>query len=268
MTETFHNLSIRTKLKLLALVIVALTAALGLYGYLLLDGNARKTAELQSGVLSHDDVVSSFQDATMQSIADLYRLTSTASSESNAAKIETLAKDVTTHLTALDSSLGSVKMAMAGEGYADATIKSFAELVSAYVKRGKDVSDMATSDAATATGMMTGTRQRYEAMAMSLTDVVAALAKQKQATLTAIAADMRQGEMVFALSLAVIIAAALGLSFFLGQLIAEPLSAITDVLASLSQGDHAIHVDDKGRSDEVGKLTTATIRLRDQLAEA
>ena len=268
MTETFHNLSIRTKLKLMALAIVTLTAALGLYGYLLLDGNARKTTELQTGVISRDDLVAGFHDATTQSIANLYRLTSIASSESNAAKIDERSKEVTSDLVKLETGLVGVKEAIAKEGYTNAQIQTFAGLIAAYVKRGKDVADMATSDAATATGMMTGTRQRFEAMSSSLDQVVVTLTKHKANSLTTIAGDMHQGETVFALSLAVIIGAALWLSFFMGGLIAAPLSAITDVVASLSEGDLSVHVADNGRTDEVGKLTTATIRLRDQLAEA
>jgi methyl-accepting chemotaxis protein len=268
MSNTFQNFSIRTKLKLMALAIVGLTAALGLYGYLLLDGNARKTAELQTGVISRDDIVSDFHDAATLSIAELYRLTSTASSESDTTKIEALAKDVTKELVKLDNGLGGIKVAMAKEGYSSDQVKTFADLVTAYTKRGKDVTDMVAADVATATGMMTGTRQRYAALRNNLDQAVAALSKHKADSLTTIAADMRQGEMVFAISLAVIIATALGLSFVMGSIIATPMTAITDVVESLSRGNLSIAVQDDGRTDEVGKLTTATIRLRDQLADA
>jgi len=268
MNETFQNLSIRTKLKLMALAIVALTAALGLYGYLLLDGNARKAAELEAGVLHHADIVSGFQSKTLRSIADLYRLTSTASNETDTAKVESLAKQVTSGFGSLESSLPGVKDAMAAEDFSPDQIKTFSDLLSAYGKRGKDVADMVTTDVAMATGMMTGTRQRYAAMDETLSKIVSALVAHKNETLTNIRSDMRQGEMVFAISLAVIIAIALGMSFIMGGLIANPLASVTDVLGSLAAGNLTISVNDNGRTDEVGQLTTATVRLRDQLSAA
>jgi len=89
---TAFDFSIRTKLKLMALAIVGLTALLGLYGYFLLDGNARKASGLETGVLRHSDVVADFQNKTLGSMSDLYRLTAIASNESDTGKIEAMAR--------------------------------------------------------------------------------------------------------------------------------------------------------------------------------
>lgn len=268
MGEQFQNLSIRSKLRLLALTIVGLTAAFGVYGFLLLHGNAAKTAALQAGVLQHADTVAKFQDRTADSIADLYRLTSVAGNESDTAKIEALAKTVTDHFNTLQTALANVKDAMMAEGFTDSDIKGFETVLTAYIKRGKDVADMASSDVATATGMMTGTRQRYEAMDTALGKIVTTMAQKKQDTLSAIESDMSSGEMVFAGSLTVIILTALALSFFIGRAISNPLVAITEVLGSLAKGDLTIRVENEDRSDEVGQLAHATVALRDQLIAA
>ena len=264
----FNDLTVRAKLTVLALVIVTLTAGLGLYGWVLLQGNQTKTVELQTGALRNADIVLGFQNKALASVASLYRLTSTASNESDTAKIEALSKASMADFDKLQSSLPAVTTAIAASGVAQGQVQAFGEAVKAYVKRAKDVADMATADAATASGMMMGTRQRYEAMEKSLTAIAAILAEHKQTTLTAISADMSSGQNVFAISVVAIVLAAMGLSFILGKRIAEPLVAMTDVLASLADGNLDVAVPNDGRKDEVGKLASATAVLRDRLNAA
>jgi methyl-accepting chemotaxis protein len=268
MNAFFNDLTVRAKLTLLAVVIVALTAGLGLYGWVLLQGNQQKTVELQTGALRNADIVLAFQNGALSSVASLYRLTSTASTETDTAKIESLSKAGMAEFDKLQAGLPAVTAAMAASGLPQDQTRAFGELLKAYVKRGKDVADMVTGDAATASGMMTGTRQRYEAMDASLKTIAATLAERKQTTLTAISADMQNGQNVFAISLIIIVLTALALSYVLGKRIAGPLTAMTDILTGLADGNLDIAVPDDGRKDEVGKLASATAVLRDRLKAA
>jgi methyl-accepting chemotaxis protein len=262
------DISIRTKLKLLALAIVFLTAALGTYGYILLDGNATKTALMQNGILHDDDVLSDFKIATGDSVRDLYRLASVSSNESDAAKIDGMAKHLMARLDDLNTKFKEVKTSLKAEAFSDDQIQAFETLLSAYVKRAKDTADMANGDAATATGMMTGTRNRFEAMDEALGKLIEAMSQKKSDTLTNIRADMHRGEIIFGISVGVIILIALGLSFYMGHKISDPLSAITGVLGAIAEGNHSITVHGEDRNDEVGHLAKATVTLRNQLYSA
>ncbi len=268
MNAAFNDLTIRAKLTLLAVVIVLLTAGLGIYGWVLLEGNQQKTEDLKTGALHNADVVLAFQSNVLQSVANLYRLTSTASNESDTAKIEALSKGNMADFDKLQADLPAVTGAMTAAGMGQDQVTAFGAALKAYVKRGKDVADMVTGDVATASGMMTGTRQRYETMASALKSITGTLAERKQTTLSAISADMASGQAVFAISLAVIILIALLLSFVLGKRIAAPLAAMTDVLAALAEGNLDIAVPEDGRKDEVGKLAGATATLRQRLRTA
>jgi methyl-accepting chemotaxis protein len=268
MNAAFNDLTIRAKLTLLAIVIVVLTAGLGAYGWMLLEGNEQKTQDLKTGALHHADVVLAYRSDVLHSVANLYRLTSTASNETDTAKIDGLAKNTMSEFDRLAAALPAVTQAMSAAGLKGQQVNAFGEALKAYVKRGKDVADMVTSDVATASGMMTGTRQRYEAMETALNAIAATLATRKQTTLTAIAADMASGQSVFAISLLAIILTALAASLVLGKRIARPLTDMTEVVAALANGDLSITLPDDGRKDEVGRLANATAVLRDRLAAA
>ncbi|GAA0526385.1 methyl-accepting chemotaxis protein [Rhizomicrobium palustre] len=262
------DITIRTKLKLLALVIVGLTAALGVYGYLLLDSNATKTAFMQNGVIHDDDVIGNFQNASDDTVRDLYRLASVAGSESDEKKLEALSTKVQKKFDVFLNSFAQVKASMKAEGFAESEISGFETLLKAYVKRGKDTADMATSDAATSAGMMTGTRQRFEVMDEALAKIITAMTQKKADTLSDIRAGMHRGEVIFAISLCVIIAVALFLSFIMGTRISTPLANIAEVLEKIAEGNRAVVITGQDRRDEVGQLASATLRLREQLTAA
>ena len=176
MNAAFNDLTIRAKLTLLAIVIVVLTAGLGVYGWVLLQGNEQKTEELKAGALHNADVVLAFRSDVLHSVANLYRLTSTASNETDTAKIEAMAKDTTAEFDRLAAGLPPVTQAMAAAGLKTQQVGAFGEAVKTYVKRGKDVADMVTADVATASGMMTGTRERYEVIDQSMAAIASTLA--------------------------------------------------------------------------------------------
>jgi methyl-accepting chemotaxis protein len=268
MSTTFNNLSIRAKLTLMALCIVFLTACLGGYSYFMLDGNREKTSALQNGVLQYADTVNAFKAKTLKSTANVYSLVSTASNESDTAKIEKLAKASMAEFDALQADLAGVQAAATGAGLPETEVKAFGELLSAYVKRGKAVGDMVTSDVPTAAGMLTGTRQRYEAMNTALDAIVARLDETKHSTFASLNATMKSGQNVFLISVVVIIALSMALSWAMANRIAAPLQSVTDVLTALSEGHLDIAVPEDDRSDEVGRLAGATSVLRGRLAAA
>jgi methyl-accepting chemotaxis protein len=268
MSTTFDNLSIRAKLTAMALCIVFFTACLGGYSYFLLDGNREQTSALRNGVLKYVDTVNAFKAKTLKSTANVYSLVSTASNESDTAKIEKLAKDSMAEFDGLQADLPAVQAAAAGAGLDAAEIKAFGELLSAYVKRGKGVGDMVTSDVATAAGMLTGTRQRYEAMNTALDTMVAKLEEAKRSTFVSLNSSMKSGQNVFLISVVVIIGLSMTLSWMMATRIAAPLQSMTDVLTALANGNLDVAVPDDGRSDEVGKLAGATATLRQRLNAA
>jgi methyl-accepting chemotaxis protein len=268
MTRTFNNLSIRAKLAVMAACIVLLTASLGGYAYVLLDNNRQKIVELQQGVIEHESVVDDFKANTLQSMSDLNGLISTASNESDTAKIERLAKRSMANFDALIAGLPKLQTAAQGAGMTADEAKAFGELLPAYAKRGKEAADMATSDVATASGMLTGTRQRYEEMDKQLDKMVAAIDATKSSTFVTLKTSMDTGETIFLVSVAVIIVLSMGLAWLMALRISAPVQAMTDVLASLAEGNLHVTVPDDGRQDEVGKLATATATLRARLYAA
>lgn len=180
LTGIFNNLTVRTKLSLVSLVLVVFTVCLGGYGYFLLGGNQTKLSELQTGALRETDIVRTFQKDALESMSDLYRLTSTASSESDTKKVEELSKETIAYFDTLQGNFAEVKKVMNDTGFSVTQIDDFEKLVVAYVKASKNVADMVASDVATASAWMTGTSLKYKDMSTSLKGVVTALEDRKK----------------------------------------------------------------------------------------
>ena len=81
-------------------------------------------------------------------------------------------------------------------------------------------------------------------------------------------AAQAQSRMHTILSVAVLALITLGLTFWIGRSLSQPILRLTGVTNRIAEGDFAIEVPDRGRRDEVGTLAKAIDVLREHSAEA
>src|SRR5579883_1445795 len=254
MRDVIQNLAVRTKISAVPALVVAVLIALGSYGYLLLSSNQQRLDDLNHGIVSGTFAVAAFQNDALTTVADLYRLTSTAANDTDAAKVSALAKAET----------AAVKKRMAEASVAPADIDALGKALAAYVKAAKNVADMADGDAATALGWMTGAAQKFAAANAILGQIGEDLTRRRNAQIAGIDAEMANGRIIFAAAIAAITVLALLLSLTLGGMIAAPIVAMTRAVTRISGKDYAVEIPALGRRDELGKMAEAIEILKRQ----
>ncbi|HZS84115.1 MAG TPA: HAMP domain-containing methyl-accepting chemotaxis protein [Stellaceae bacterium] len=264
MRDVIQNLAVRTKISAVPALVVAVLIALGSYGYLLLSSNQQRLDDLNHGIVSGTFAVAAFQNDALTTVADLYRLTSTAANDTDAAKVSALAKAETAAIKKLEDGFAAVKTRMAEASVAPADIDALGKALAAYVKAAKNVADMADGDAATALGWMTGAAQKFAAANAILGQIGEDLTRRRNAQIAGIDAEMANGRIIFAAAIAAITVLALLLSLTLGGMIAAPIVAMTRAVTRISGKDYAVEIPALGRRDELGKMAEAIEILKRQ----
>lgn len=266
--EFIGNLRMRAKISLVAVFLIIFIVGLGGYGYWLLTSNQSQLSHVQSGVIKQTDAIIAFQRDSLKSVTALYRLISTANNESDTKKIEAMSADGIKQFDALAAEMKSVKEMLAQAGIPETDTKALDEAFIGYIKRAKDIIDMASGDIATASAWMTGATSKYEAANTKLEQIVTLFEKQKTDAFSGLDARMKTGRSVFAISALVIILLAIGLAFLLGGIVSAPMVAMADTITRMAGKDYAVEVPATEQQDEIGEIARAVLTFQQQLSEA
>jgi methyl-accepting chemotaxis protein len=268
MRRAFDNLTMRAKISAIPVGMIAFLIGLGVYGFLLLIDNQHRLDDLNDGILRQSAAVTDFRRQALQSIAELYRLTSVAANETDDKKLAAMTKAATTSLDAFGARFADVKAAVIEAGVATDRAENLDKAFAAYLKAAKGVADMVEGDAATALGWMTGAARKFADVNAILDELSQRLADQKERRIAAIGAEMVQGREIFAAAIAAIAILAFALSLVLGGVIARPLVALADGVTRIARKDYAVAIPALGRKDELGTMAAAVDILKEQSVKA
>lgn len=267
MIRFFANRTISAKVLAVPSGLIVLLLALGGYAYALLNGNETGVRRLNDTVNEPAISILEFSARARDSLSELYRLTSVAANETDAAKLTKLSKDETARLDAFDTGFGAVKVSLVTASIASAQVQSLEAALAAYVKQAKFVADMAASDAASALSFMTGAQTKFAAMDKELGAVIVTLGSARHQGLTRIHDDMSTGRAVFVSVILATVVVGLVVAVLFGRLISRPILAMTRAMRQIVDGDLTTDIPATDRRDEVGQMAQALLVFRGNAQE-
>ncbi len=266
--QMFNNLSVRTKIFLVPIGMIIFLVILGSYGLLLLSTNQRELVELREGILRQSASVSALHQEALSSITGLYRTVSVAANETDAPKLAKLIGTQKDEMAHMKVTLATAEKSMSDAGLDAGKIAAIESAFDPYQKSAKMVLEMADSDVASATNFMMGAEHKFSSVLALLEDANNALEDMKNNRLDAIQADMKQGRLIFVVSIALIVVIALSLSLVISTMTTRPIIALAAAVKRISEKDYGVTIPALGQKDEVGHMADAVEVLKHQSAKA
>ncbi|MGH7126847.1 MAG: methyl-accepting chemotaxis protein, partial [Stellaceae bacterium] len=264
----FDDLSLRLKMFLAPLFLLA--ALLGLAGYtlVLLNSNERQLDDLNTGAFQRAAVVSALDGKLSSVHAHLYQLTSVATNDSDAKRKETLAAALTKQLAGIPIALKEVETANGGDGEAQPAVEALAKIMKSYADAGQQVISMAAFDAATASIFM-GTADQTYGEAQKQIDKLTEIAQQrKDAVIRGVHAEIGSARVVYIVALSAAALIAVIAVWLVSNRISRPVIVIASVMRKLVGGALETETPYVGRRDEIGAIASAVQVFKETAVEA
>src|SRR5262245_42274441 len=122
MFRWISNLRIRWKILIAPAILAAALMSLGLYALHIQNANQAVVDQVTPGVARQADLAGAFETAIWKANTYLYRLSATAANESDAKKIDGLAKETTAALSGITEKLDALKATAGPEEKIDAIV--------------------------------------------------------------------------------------------------------------------------------------------------
>jgi len=261
------RLNIRSKVAAAPFLLVLALAAIGAVAFLLLADNAERVVQLETGVIAKLGTVEEFDSELDHILSSLYRMTSTAASETDSAKIARMAGEVTQQAATLKTGFAAIEGATSGL-VEDSLIAEARTRVEKLARGAATVADMAEADAGMALTMMTATDRSHKAAESSVARIRELLQAEKQRQEESIVSGMRTARYGFAVAVAVISLLATLLVYKMAIRVSRPFTLLTATLDRLSRRDYAVQVPCMDLADEAGTMARSIDFLRQAAAEA
>ena len=268
MFRYLSNLSIRAKVFAAPGTMTTLLLALGAYAFVLLSNNELQITKLNTRITEPTVSILEFNNKALASVAGLYRLTSMAANETDDSKLAASSKAEIGRLDLLGKSFADVKVSALPAGISPDKIAGLDAALAAYVKSGKFVADMASTDAATALTFMTGTQGKFIDLDKLSTAITDSLAGARRSDLSLIYGDINRGRTILIVTILIMAAAGLAVSTLAGRLISRPIIAMTEAMRSLAAKNVNVEIPARGRTDEVGQMSDAVAVFKDSMIKA
>jgi methyl-accepting chemotaxis protein len=198
----------------------------------------------------------------------LYRLTSTAANATDDTKLAALSNAEVARLDLFGKSFADIKVSAVAAGISADNVAALEAALVAYVKGAKFVADMASTDSASALTFMTGAQGKFNDLDRLSTAITRSLTSARQANLSSVYGDMKQGRTILIVVILMMAAAGLAVSTLAGRLISRPIIAMTAAMHSLAAKNVNIEIPASGRTDEVGQMSNAVAVFKDNMIKA
>jgi methyl-accepting chemotaxis protein len=263
----FSNLSLRRKVLSAPLLVIAILIGLGAYGFQSLWAGRESLSALLSGPLRQAEAVSLLSETLWTAHCRLFRLAASAANESDSAKLKKLADETVGAMTALEAQLHEIDLSHNADPALAAMQTKLKDGLTLYVKRAKDMADMAPTDAGTALMFMGPVEKSFAAIESVVHDITRQTHSIRDAEIARVLTlQNQQMKMLVAVTLA---AAALGIfmSLSVGRAIALPVTRLANTLKKIAAGDIDVAVPGIEIKNEIGAIAGAVESLKGGLAE-
>jgi methyl-accepting chemotaxis protein len=252
----FNDLSVRVKMSLAPLFLVAALVGLAIYALLLLASSERSLDALSDGAFKRAALVASLGSKVSRIHAKLYQLTSVASNDSDASKAKALAEELGPEIGSIDTAFAAVAAGVAGDPAREKLRNAMAKTLKDYTAAATQVINM-YSNAAYALIFVENTQHAFDAFAKEQAELDATVEKEKSDLVDRVRSEAQHARIVFIVATLIAAVIAIGASLSLGSLIARPVVEIAAVLRRLAGGELDIETPFAEQRDEIGAIAQA-----------
>jgi methyl-accepting chemotaxis protein len=249
----FDDLSLRLKMSVAPIFLVAALIGLAVYALLLLASNERSINALSEGAFKRAALVAALDGKVSRLNAHLYQLTSEAANDSNAAKAKAVADELTQEIGGVHADFAEMSASVAGDPAREKLRDAIGKNLKDYTDASQQVIAMA-SNPGYALIFMNNAQQAFNAFSKAETELESVVGKEKSTLVGEIRGQAQQARIIFIVATLVATVAAVGISLLLGGLIARPVVEIAAALRRLAGGDLAVETSYAGRRDEIGAI--------------
>jgi methyl-accepting chemotaxis protein len=252
MTTWFNNLSLRIKMSLAPIFLVAALVGLATYASHMLSSNERSLNEL-GNAFKRAALVAALDDKVSGIHARLYQLTSVASNDSDVAKAKSLGDALRKDIGQIDGSFAKMAAGVGGDPAREELRDVMAKTLKDYVSAGSQVIDM-SSNSGYALIFMNSAQQAFDSFSDLQKKLADGVDKEKSTLVERTAATAQRARVIFIAATLLIAVFAISLTLLLGTLISRPVIAIAQALRRLAGGELTIETPYAGRRDEIGAI--------------
>jgi methyl-accepting chemotaxis protein len=252
MTTWFNNLSLRVKMSLGPIFLVAALVGLAIYSLHLLSSNERSLDEL-GDAFKRAALVAALDDKVSGIHARLYQLTSVASNDSDTAKAKALGDALRKDIGDIEVSFAKMAAGVGGDPARQKLRDDMAKTLKDYASAGGQVIDM-SSNSSYALIFMNSAQQAFDSFSDLQKKLADTVDKQKSALVEQTAATAQRARVIFIAATSAIAVFAIAATLLLGTFISRPVIAIAQALRRLAGGELTIETPYAGRRDEIGAI--------------
>jgi len=264
----FDDLSLRIKMFLAPLFLLAALMGLAAYTLVLLNSSERQLDELSANAFERAAKVAALDGGLSSVHAHLYQLTSVATNDSDAKRKETLSAALTKQLATLPAAFSDVQAASAGDLEAQPAVEALAKLIKSYVDAGGQVIGMAAFDAATASIFMGNADQAYGDAQKQIDKLTAIAQSRKDSVIRGVHADIGSARYVYIVALAVVSLIAIMAVWVVSNRISRPVIVMAGAMREIAGGALETETPYAGRKDEIGAIAAAVQVFKETAVEA
>ena len=264
----FDDLSLRLKMFLAPLFLLAALVGLAGYTLILLNSNERQLDELSAGAFQRVLTVTALDNKVSSVRARLYQLTSVATNDTDEKRKQALADSIGKEIAKIPAVLGEVAAANEADGEARPLVEALGKTLKSYADSGQQVIGMAAFDAATASIFM-GTAEQSYLDARKQLDQLSSLAQQrKDGVVASVRAQASNARYVYLAALAVVSLIAVIAVWIVSNRISRPVIVMAGAMRDIAGGALETETPYADRKDEIGAIASAVQVFKDTAVEA
>ena len=260
-----RHIGVSWKVQIGPLFLVISLVGLGMYSLKTLQSNQSAAEGLMSGPVRQAELISDLTSTIWSAHANLYRLTTTAATETDAKAVSDYVFDTTTSLSRVEDALSALEISL----YEPASVLSKEDLaklkdaVGVYAQKSKIVIDKTGASGAD-TRFIKDAENQFTVVSHLVSEMMSASSTRKSLEIGVSQVRLEEQQLTLKAVLGVVAAFGVLFSFLIGRSISKPVVAMTKAMHELAAGDLSVQLPGLDRGDEVGQMARAVEEFKVQ----
>ncbi len=265
MSRWFSNLSVRWKILVAPTFLIVCLMAVGGYALYVQRDAGSTVHRLMTGPVAEAERIADLDNAMWAAQTNLYRLTATAANETDSKEVEKLAKGVSRLSAVIPAKLRAFLAIKDTDQVTAAKTGELKTAVADYLKKTKDVIDMADTDAGTALMFMMTAQRSFDQVEELAKALIASSTQARDDRIARTDASFRQARMILIGVLLCVVVISAAVAFVVARIISKPIVTIAGAVGRIAQGELDVDVTATDQHDEVGQIAAAVQAMARQM---
>jgi len=260
-----RHVGLSWKVQIAPVFLIISLVGLGMYSLKTLQSNQTAADNLMSGPVRQAELMNDLTSMIWSAHANLYRLTATAASETDAKAIEGYAFDATASLGRVNDSLSALEIslyepssALSKEDYA-----KLKEAVGVYAEKGKIVVEK-TGALGADTRFIKDAEKQFSVVSHLVSEMMMASGNRKSIEIGNSQVRLEEQQLTLKTLLAIVASIGMLFALLIGRGISKPVVVMTKAMHKLAAGDLSVQLPGLDRGDEVGQMARAVEEFKVQ----